>query len=117
MKPWVERVDLLQDASAVGVADRDFTGEPYRQSVPCDLVSVAGAETYKGFQVEKYTEFVVEMIADYDITTALRVEVMTGAYTGEILKVRSVKQVPYRNGNPPETWLMCRRSTSAEGED
>ena len=116
MRPFIERIILTRNAADMQDVDPDHTQSPYAGNVPCDIVSVKGDETYRGRQVEKYTDYVVETPFDNGIEPDMRVVVSTGIHKGEVLKIQHVKQIPYRNGMPPETWLYCARSTAAAGD-
>jgi head-tail adaptor len=107
----------MRSASTDDTVDPDFTGIPYADNIPADIVSVRGDETYRGHQVEKYIDFVIEVPYDHDITPDMRLRVATGVHAGETLKIRQARHMPYRNGCPPETWLFCRRSTSAVADE
>jgi len=108
-----ERVRIEQDNSAAGDPDPDYTGTPLAADVPCKIISVSGEETFRGRQLDPSVNYVVEMWQMDGVTPDMRVAVTSGGvYVGNTLDIRWVKQIPYSNGKPAQTWLYCTELVS-----
>lgn len=101
------RVNILKDSSADGDEAPVYTGENFATSVPAEIESVSGQETYRGRQLEAGVNYVVRMRYLAGLLPTMRVVPADGPFNALTFDVRYVQNLPYRRGHTPETWLYC----------
>ena len=101
-----DRVTIQGDSAPDGAYAPDFTGNPLSKKMAAQVVSVKGAETYKGRQLEASTDYVITVRYFAAATAQSRVLVVGGRAKDKTLEVVAVVHVD-RGNKPARTELHC----------
>lgn len=104
-------IDIQRDVSADGNPIPDHSSTIYR-SVPCQITTTAGDETFRGRQLEARTSHVIECCWLPDITPAMRCVVRGGLHAGKNLNITASKTLDQTRGQVAKLWLYCDELTS-----
>lgn len=105
-----DRCDIQSDGSTDSNPVPDYTTyAPLYESVPCDITTVSGSETFRGRQLEAGMSHVVEMQYLPEINSTMRVSVTGGLLSGRTLHIASVVPVDF-DGRARKLQLMCREN-------
>ena len=102
---YFDKASLQSDTSADGAELESFTVAV--GSMPCNIVTVGGVETYKGRQLKPTISHVVETPYRTGVVATQRVIPSVGIYKDRILNIESVR--PMRtDGQRPVLELYCK---------
>ena len=107
-----DRCDIQADGSTDSNPSPDYsTYAPLYESVPCDVTTVTGSETFRGRQLEAGMSHVVEMQFLPDITASMRLSLTGGTLSGRTLNIAAVVPLDY-DGRQRKLQLLCREIPS-----
>ena len=101
---YFDKASLQSDTSADGAELESFTNTA---TMPCNIVTVGGVETYKGRQLKPTISHVVETPYRTGVVATQRLVPTVGIYKGRTLNIESVR--PMRtDGQRPVLELYCK---------
>ncbi len=102
---YLDKAALQSDVSTDGAEQELF--QDAVSSLPCNVVTVGGVETYKGRQLVPHISHVVETPYRVGVKSTQRLILKGGIYDGSILNIESVR--PMRQpGTRPILELYCK---------
>jgi len=103
-----DRCDIQADNSADGNPVPDYTTyAALYDSVPCDVTTISGSETFRGRQLEAGLSHVVELQYLPDILPTMRLSITGGTLSGRTLNIAAVVPLDY-DGRKRKLQLLCR---------
>ncbi len=103
-----DRCNIQSDNSADGNPIPDYTTYAAKyESVPCDVTTISGSETFRGRQLEAGLSHVVELQYLPDVLPSMRVSVTGGTLRGRTLNIAAVVPLDF-NGRKRKLQLLCR---------
>ena len=103
---YPDRMDVYEDSSSDGNPKPIFTTVRVT-SMPGNIMTVGGDETFRGQQLEAKLTHVVETPWRDNLDASLRMTVVGGIYDARILNVESARPIR-KEGRMPYILLFCR---------
>lgn len=112
MRPGTYRdlITIEREVSADGEPVPDYSGGDLYTSVPCDIVTTGGDETYRGRQLEAHLSHVITMQYLPNITPRMRVTITGGTLAGRTIHIAYVRPIDVQNGMSRKLELYCREN-------